>query len=231
MLSVPSTSAVRLLSKRAAAKQAVRDSSSSIRSISSWRQPRSDEHSCASCSALQAPSEQAEWRVLAASLAGRQYLIALPSLSILFRSLFPSASSDAGVQSPALAIAGADSLSPAQAEAAEAEGSSGIWNWNGLLWAVPKKKVSHSRKAMRSANKGLKDRVGESSASRNYEESITSATSSSSHFAFLLARRDKDFAHCPACGKPKLAHHICAHCYSEINRWQKQEHSPLGKRA
>lgn len=37
--------------------------------------------------------------------------------------------------------------------------------WNSLLeffpsilWAVPKKKVSHSRKAMRSANKGLKDK-------------------------------------------------------------------------
>jgi hypothetical protein len=33
--------------------------------------------------------------------------------------------------------------------------------WDGVLNAVPKSKVSHSRKAMRSANKGLKDRVGE----------------------------------------------------------------------
>lgn len=32
--------------------------------------------------------------------------------------------------------------------------------WDGLLLAAPKKKVSHSRKAMRAANKGLKDRVG-----------------------------------------------------------------------
>ena len=32
--------------------------------------------------------------------------------------------------------------------------------WDGLLFAAPKKKVSHSRKAMRAANKGLKDRVG-----------------------------------------------------------------------
>ena len=32
--------------------------------------------------------------------------------------------------------------------------------WDGLLWAAPKKKVSHSRKAMRHANKGLKDRIG-----------------------------------------------------------------------
>ena len=31
--------------------------------------------------------------------------------------------------------------------------------WDGLLLAAPKKKVSHSRKAMRSANKGLKDRI------------------------------------------------------------------------
>ncbi|KOS13889.1 membrane protein [Malassezia pachydermatis] len=31
--------------------------------------------------------------------------------------------------------------------------------WDGLLLAAPKKKVSHSRKAMRAANKGLKDRV------------------------------------------------------------------------
>lgn len=33
--------------------------------------------------------------------------------------------------------------------------------WDGFLNAVPKKKVSHSRKRMRAANKGLKDRVGE----------------------------------------------------------------------
>ncbi|EJD03928.1 uncharacterized protein FOMMEDRAFT_106237 [Fomitiporia mediterranea MF3/22] len=40
-----------------------------------------------------------------------------------------------------------------------------IPSWNSLLelfppilWAVPKKKVSHSRKAMRSAHKGLKDK-------------------------------------------------------------------------
>lgn len=33
-------------------------------------------------------------------------------------------------------------------------------SWDGFLFAAPKKKVSHSRKAMRAANKGLKDRVG-----------------------------------------------------------------------
>ncbi|SHO78993.1 Similar to S.cerevisiae protein MRPL32 (Mitochondrial ribosomal protein of the large subunit) [Malassezia sympodialis ATCC 42132] len=37
--------------------------------------------------------------------------------------------------------------------------SAPVWQWDGLLLAAPKKKVSHSRKAMRAANKGLKDRV------------------------------------------------------------------------
>ncbi|KAL9937864.1 hypothetical protein V8E36_003409 [Tilletia maclaganii] len=60
-----------------------------------------------------------------------------------------------------------------------------------ILRAVPKKKVSHSRKSMRSANKGLKDRV--------------------------------DIVHCPGCGRAKLHHHLCEHCYSSINRRQKAE--------
>ena len=30
-----------------------------------------------------------------------------------------------------------------------------------------------------------------------------------------------DFVHCAACGKPKVAHHICASCFSHINRAQK----------
>lgn len=42
---------------------------------------------------------------------------------------------------------------------APAESTSSLL-WDGLLLAAPKKKVSHSRKAMRAANKGLKDRVG-----------------------------------------------------------------------
>ncbi|KAE8214564.1 hypothetical protein CF327_g2049 [Tilletia walkeri] len=60
-----------------------------------------------------------------------------------------------------------------------------------ILRAVPKKKVSHSRKSMRSANKGLKDRV--------------------------------DIVHCPGCGRAKLHHHLCEHCYGNINRRQKAE--------
>ncbi|EIN13705.1 hypothetical protein PUNSTDRAFT_57631 [Punctularia strigosozonata HHB-11173 SS5] len=55
-----------------------------------------------------------------------------------------------------------------------------------IVLAVPKKKVSHSRKSMRSANKGLKDK--------------------------------HNLVHCPACGSPKLAHHLCQQCYSELNR-------------
>ncbi|KZT02754.1 uncharacterized protein LAESUDRAFT_661153 [Laetiporus sulphureus 93-53] len=55
-----------------------------------------------------------------------------------------------------------------------------------FLLAVPKKKVSHSRKSMRSANKGLKDK--------------------------------NNLVHCPGCGSPKLAHHLCPNCYSSMNR-------------
>ncbi|KLO20295.1 hypothetical protein SCHPADRAFT_796453, partial [Schizopora paradoxa] len=60
-----------------------------------------------------------------------------------------------------------------------------------FLLAVPKKKVSHSRKAMRAANKGLKDKT--------------------------------NLVSCPACGSPKLAHHLCASCYSQISRGFKRE--------
>ncbi|KZV77726.1 hypothetical protein PENSPDRAFT_567944 [Peniophora sp. CONT] len=54
------------------------------------------------------------------------------------------------------------------------------------LLAVPKKKVSHSRKNMRSANKGLKDKL--------------------------------NIVNCPGCGAAKLSHHLCANCYSVLNR-------------
>ncbi|KAI0033158.1 ribosomal L32p protein family-domain-containing protein, partial [Vararia minispora EC-137] len=55
-----------------------------------------------------------------------------------------------------------------------------------FLLAVPKKKVSHSRKSMRSANKGLKDK--------------------------------QNLVSCPACGAAKLAHHLCAECFSDLKR-------------
>lgn len=61
-----------------------------------------------------------------------------------------ASSGDAGAEALALAAPGHATALPA-ADAPEL--------WDGLLLAAPKKKVSHSRKAMRSANKGLKDRV------------------------------------------------------------------------
>ncbi|KAF8350032.1 hypothetical protein F5887DRAFT_943425 [Amanita rubescens] len=61
-----------------------------------------------------------------------------------------------------------------------------------FLRAVPKKKTSHSRKAMRSANKGLKDK--------------------------------ENIVNCPACGSPKLSHHLCSNCYSFLNRtWKSRK--------
>jgi ribosomal protein L32 len=55
-----------------------------------------------------------------------------------------------------------------------------------ILWAAPKKKTSHSKKRMRSANKQLQDR--------------------------------KNIQPCHACGRPKLMHHICEHCYKDFRR-------------
>ncbi|KAF4572855.1 hypothetical protein EYR36_007365 [Pleurotus pulmonarius] len=61
-----------------------------------------------------------------------------------------------------------------------------------FLLAVPKKKVSHSRKAMRSSNKGLKDK--------------------------------QNLVHCPGCGLPKVAHHLCATCYGSVTRlWKSKD--------
>ncbi|KIO20583.1 hypothetical protein M407DRAFT_245750 [Tulasnella calospora MUT 4182] len=65
-----------------------------------------------------------------------------------------------------------------------------------FLLAVPKKKVSHSRKSMRSANKGLEDKT--------------------------------NIVNCPACGGPKLAHHLCPACYSSMSRtWKAQNKGPV----
>ena len=73
----------------------------------------------------------------------------------------PSSWSSTPPFTPALSCAPA--LTSGSALAESAEGSSSSWSlgslWDGILLAVPKKKVSHSRKSMRSANKGLKDRV------------------------------------------------------------------------
>ncbi|KAJ7293618.1 hypothetical protein C8J57DRAFT_1162331 [Mycena rebaudengoi] len=59
-----------------------------------------------------------------------------------------------------------------------------------FVLAVPKKKVSHSRKSMRSATKGLKDK--------------------------------HNIVNCPGCGAPKLAHHLCNHCFSFLTRMWKE---------
>ncbi|EGO03407.1 hypothetical protein SERLA73DRAFT_83341 [Serpula lacrymans var. lacrymans S7.3] len=68
-----------------------------------------------------------------------------------------------------------------------------------IVLAVPKKKVSHSRKSMRSANKGLKDKM--------------------------------NIVNCPACGAPKLAHHLCQECYKSITARWKLEANRAEKRA
>ncbi|KZP31304.1 hypothetical protein FIBSPDRAFT_657080, partial [Athelia psychrophila] len=60
-----------------------------------------------------------------------------------------------------------------------------------FLLAVPKKKVSHSRKSMRSADKGLVDK--------------------------------QNIVNCPACGMPKLSHHLCQECYGSLSRQWKME--------
>ncbi|CAO1615302.1 unnamed protein product [Jaminaea pallidilutea] len=66
-----------------------------------------------------------------------------------------------------------------------------VLRWDGILNAVPKSRVSHSRKRMRAANKGPRDKIS--------------------------------MVHCPGCGTPKMAHHICATCYGDIARRQKAE--------
>ena len=76
-----------------------------------------------------------------------------------------------------------------------------------FVFAVPKKKTSHSRKAMRSANKGLKDKQSMSTFS------LSSCMMIPTIYLFYL-----DIVHCPGCGSPKLAHHLCSNCYSSLSR-------------
>lgn len=136
-----------------------------------------------SSSRLFSTSSPIAQREIAFRVANVKAIIQLPSLPTWLNRLIPSSVEDT-LHIPALAGAQSEPLTPASV-------SDEVLEWDGMLHAVPKSKISHSRKAMRHANKGLKDRV--------------------------------DFVHCPACGKPKLAHHICAHCYSFISRTQKQE--------
>ncbi|SPO28980.1 related to MRPL32 - mitochondrial ribosomal protein of the large subunit [Ustilago trichophora] len=68
----------------------------------------------------------------------------------------PSSSSTSSSLTPAFAISPSSASDPSSCPSL-GETLAGLWD--GLLRAVPKKKVSHSRKSMRAANKGLKDRV------------------------------------------------------------------------
>lgn len=72
-----------------------------------------------------------------------------------FRFQLPALGSWTGSSSLTPALAGLST--PTAGSAPSESGLAGLWN--GILLAVPKKKVSHSRKSMRAANKGLKDRV------------------------------------------------------------------------
>jgi len=78
-----------------------------------------------------------------------------------------------------------------------------------IVLAVPKSKTSHSRKAMRSANKGLKDK--RSTFARLYILRV-------SCIAHILFAFRIDITNCAGCGSVKLAHHICPNCYSQISR-------------
>ena len=104
---------------------------------------------------------------------------------------------------PAIAAAGAPVF-----EAAEHESAASPLDWDGLFRAAPKKKVSHSRKAMRAANKGLKDRVGMYLVK-----------------PWLLIA---DIVHCEACSRPKLQHHLCEHCYGDFARNLKRMNKASG---
>ena len=104
---------------------------------------------------------------------------------------------------PVIAAAGAPVF-----EAAEHESDASPLDWDGLLRAAPKKKVSHSRKAMRAANKGLKDRVGMYLVK-----------------PWLLIA---DIVHCEACSRPKLQHHLCEHCYGDFARNLKRMNKASG---
>lgn len=104
---------------------------------------------------------------------------------------------------PEIAAAGAPMI-----EAAEHDSHVSPLEWDGLLRAAPKKKVSHSRKAMRAANKGLKDRVG-------------------IYFAELCILI-LDIVHCEAFARPKLQHHLCEHCFSDFARNLKRMNKSSG---
>lgn len=80
-----------------------------------------------------------------------------------------------------------------------------------ILLAVPKSKISHSRKSMRSANKGPRNKSSESSVIIDSMAIVLGESGTG-------ADADIDFSQCEACGGVKLAHNICPSCYSQISR-------------
>lgn len=78
-----------------------------------------------------------------------------------------------------------------------------------FLLAVPKSKISHSRKSMRSANKGLKDKH-------------STCTPASLGVVGNLPP-SQDIVNCPGCGSPKLAHSLCPNCYTFLSRMWKSK--------
>ena len=65
---------------------------------------------------------------------------------------------------------------------------------------------------MRSANKGLKDKMSA------FFALAIGFLPLSVRFTFHI-----DLVSCPGCGTAKLAHHLCANCYSQISRNYKRE--------
>lgn len=76
------------------------------------------------------------------------------------------------------------------------------------LLAVPKSKTSHSKKSMRSSNKGLKEQQGTSISSHGPTDG-----------AAIVA--------CPSCGAPKRSHHLCSECHAAYRREFHQEAKQL----
>lgn len=87
-----------------------------------------------------------------------------------------------------------------------------------LLRAVPKKKTSHSRKSMRSANKGI---ARKSSGYLQPEPRSTGLLSPGLAKKAEANPTRTDLSHCEGCGQPKMTHHLCLFCYSKSNRFFK----------
>jgi ribosomal protein L32 len=87
-----------------------------------------------------------------------------------------------------------------------------------ILLAVPKSRVSHSRKRMRSANKHLKEKDSESIT----QIKLGPVFAYPDHWN-SLPFLPPDIVTCPGCGRAKASHNFCSHCYSAITRGFKTE--------